>query len=165
MLPLPGPLPTFGPLKDPRNRPRTIPVDSSVLDALSAHLDTYGEGPHRLVFTTATGGPFVASRFTEVWRPAAGPLGIEVGDSFHQLRHFYASTLIRHGCSVKEVQMRLGHRSAVMTLDVHGQLWDTDDDRTRAATAAAFTDLKQAASSLTVRTGDPSEDKLPAQDG
>ncbi|MEV8029171.1 tyrosine-type recombinase/integrase [Cellulosimicrobium funkei] len=38
---------------------------------------------------------------------------------FHELRHFYASPLIRHGESVKTVQARLGHASAVETLDTY----------------------------------------------
>jgi integrase len=38
------------------------------------------------------------------------------GTRFQNLRHFYASLLIRHGESVKTVQARLGHASAVETL-------------------------------------------------
>ena len=33
----------------------------------------------------------------------------------HSLRHFYASLLIREGCSVKVVQARLGHATAAET--------------------------------------------------
>ena len=36
---------------------------------------------------------------------------------FHELRHFCASLLIRHGESVKTVRARLGHASAAETLD------------------------------------------------
>jgi hypothetical protein len=43
----------------------------------------------------------------------------------HDLRHFYASLLIRHGASVKTVQARLGHKSATETLDTYGHLWPT----------------------------------------
>jgi hypothetical protein len=37
------------------------------------------------------------------------------------------------GCSVKVIQKRLGHNSAVETLDSYGRLWPDGDDETRAA--------------------------------
>ena len=51
----------------------------------------------------------------------------------HCLRHYYASLLIRHGCSVKVVQARLGHATAAETLDTYSHLWPDDGDRTRKA--------------------------------
>jgi hypothetical protein len=51
----------------------------------------------------------------------------------HDLRHFYASALIRAGLSVKVVQARLGHASARTTLDVYGHLFPDEEDRTRTA--------------------------------
>jgi integrase len=51
----------------------------------------------------------------------------------HELRHFYASLLIRHGESVKTVQRRLGHATAAETLDTYAHLWPDSDDRTREA--------------------------------
>jgi integrase len=56
----------------------------------------------------------------------------------HDLRHFYASTLIRSGASVKAIPVRLGHSSAKTTLDVHGHLFPDEEDRTRLAIEAAF---------------------------
>jgi integrase len=56
----------------------------------------------------------------------------------HALRHFYASALIRHGESVKVVQKRLGHSSAVVTLDTYAHLWPDSDYRTRDAVEAAL---------------------------
>lgn len=53
--------------------------------------------------------------------------------TFHDLRHFYASSLIRHRESVKVVQRRLGHASAAETLDTYSHLWPDSDDRTRDA--------------------------------
>jgi integrase len=85
-----------------------------------------------LMFTGATGRPLRRTRFSGVWRPAAAAgLGDEV--TFHDLRHYYASLLIRHGESVKVVQRRLGHRSAVETLDTYSHLWPDSEDRTREA--------------------------------
>lgn len=55
-----------------------------------------------------------------------------------QLRHFYASLLIHAGESVKTVQVRLGHSSAVETLNTYGHLWHDADDRTRDAVEAAL---------------------------
>ncbi len=67
-----------------------------------------------------------------MWRPAVRRAGLS-GVTFHSLRHFYASLLIRHGESIKTVQARLGHASAAETLDTYSHLWPDSDDRTRAA--------------------------------
>ncbi|MCY7343972.1 MAG: tyrosine-type recombinase/integrase [Pseudonocardia sp.] len=45
------------------------------------------------------------------------------GTGFHDLRHYYASLLIRHGESVKTVQRRLGHATPAETLDTYAYLW------------------------------------------
>jgi integrase len=64
--------------------------------------------------------------------------GVRQGVTFHDLRHFYASLLIRHGESVKTVQARLGHATAQETLDTYGHLWPDSEDRTRAAVEMAL---------------------------
>ena len=58
--------------------------------------------------------------------------------TFHSLRHYYASLLIRHGESVKTVQARLGHKTAAETLDTYAHLWPDGDDRTREAVDAVL---------------------------
>jgi len=60
------------------------------------------------------------------------------GYTFHSLRHYYASLLIRHGESVKTLQARLGHASASETLDTYSHLWPDSDDRTRDAIDAVL---------------------------
>lgn len=71
--------------------------------------------------------------FGHKWRPSAKSAGLPTGTGFHELRHYYASVLTRHGESVKTVQARLGHASAVETLDTYSHLWPDSDDRTRDA--------------------------------
>jgi integrase len=133
-----GDSPVFGPVKNTKNRPRTIPLPEVVLLELSAHLARFGEGPDGLMFTGPRGRPLRRSTFSQVWSSAAAPLGIPGGDGYHTLRHFYASVLIRAGESVKVVQERLGHTSAQMTLDIYSHLWPEDEDRTREAVTAAL---------------------------
>lgn len=60
------------------------------------------------------------------------------GVTFHDLRHYYASLLIRHGESVKVVQARLGHATAAETLDTYSHLWPDSEDRTRDAIDAVL---------------------------
>jgi integrase len=110
-----GPVPEWGPVKDRHGRARTIPLAQPTLDTLSAHIARYGTGPEGLVFTGHRGGPVGKTEFTTAFRKAAGPLGLAPGKGFHQLRHTYARLLIAVGESVKTVQDRLGHASAVMT--------------------------------------------------
>ncbi len=68
-------------------------------------------------------------------RPADGHLSARL---LNDLRHFYASLLIAHGCSVKAVQRRLGHQSAMETLDTYSHLWPDSDDETREAVDAVL---------------------------
>jgi len=68
-----------------------------------------------------------------MWHRAGKQSGLPSWATFHDLRHFYASLLIAKGCSVKVVQSRLGHQSAMETLDTCGHLWPDSDDETRAA--------------------------------
>ena len=62
----------------------------------------------------------------------------------HDLRHYYASLLIRHCESVKTVQSRLGHATAAETLDTYSHLWPDSDDRTRDVVDAILGDVPPA---------------------
>lgn len=63
--------------------------------------------------------------------------------TMHDLRHFYASALIRGGLSPTVVAARLGHANAAMTLKVYAHLWPDDEDRTRKAIDDVFTAAPQ----------------------
>jgi integrase len=150
---LPGAEPYIAPPKTPASY-RTVPLPQVVVDALAAHLAafpaarvelldaTHKPDPRRrpaaLVFTSASGRPLRRTRFSEVWRPAAAAAELGAGVTFHDLRHYYASLLIRAGESVKTVQRRLGHKSAVETLDTYSHLWPDSEDRTREAVDAVL---------------------------
>lgn len=95
--------------------------------------------PKRPQANSNVGGAIRRNRFNEaVWRPAVKLAGLADGTGFHDLRHFYASLLIRHGESVKVVQERLGHSSPVETLETYAHLCPDSDDRTRAAVDAVL---------------------------
>ncbi len=117
---------------------RTVPLPQVVADELAAHLAGYPAGEDGLLFTNALGRPINRGSFARVWLPAARRAGLPAGESFHSLRHFYASLLIRHGESVKVIQARLGHASAAETLDTYSHLWPDSEDRTRQAVDAVL---------------------------
>ncbi len=122
--------PRFGPPKTAASV-RTIPLPQVVVDSLAAHLAAYS-AVDGLVFTL-DGLPVTRQRLGHLWRPAASTAGLPGRSGRHALRHYYPSLLIRHGESVKTVQSRLGHASAVETLDTYSHLWPDSDDRTREA--------------------------------
>ncbi|MCT9107922.1 site-specific integrase [Streptomyces mirabilis] len=69
------------------------------------------------------------------------PVRVPEGASMHDLRHFYASALIKNRESVKTVQRRLGHSKPSITLDIYTHLWPDDEDTTRAAIEAVLGDV------------------------
>jgi len=129
--------PSFGPPKSHAGF-RTVPMPAVVTGMLARHLRSFEPGPHRLVFTNTRGLPLRRSTFGDTMRRAVTAGVVPDGTTFHDLRHFYASLLIAHGCSVKAVQKRLGHQSAMETLDTYSHLWPDGDDETRDAIDNAF---------------------------
>ena len=124
--------PEFGPPKSNAGF-RTVPMPAVVSDAVAAHLAHVATPPVGLVFTSSYRTPLRRSSFGEIWRKAAIAAALPAGTTFHDLRHFYASLLIARGCSVKAVQQRLGHQSAMETLDTYSHLWPDSEAETRAA--------------------------------
>jgi integrase len=76
-------------------------------------------------------GPARSATVAGSWRIVRDKVGIPY--RLHDLRHFYASGLIRAGCDVVTVQRALGHSSAAITLTTYSHLWPDAHDRTRKA--------------------------------
>jgi integrase len=116
----------IGPPKTAKSA-RTVPLGQVVINELAAHLVGYpSDGP---LFTITTGEPLGYGTWAASWERVCKAVSLDVDT--HALRHFYASALIAGGASVKVVQTRLGHASAVVTLNTYGHLWPGDDDLTR----------------------------------
>lgn len=114
---------------------RRVPLPDTVAVAIMEHLRRWPppDGQDDLLVRTVMGRPVWPQTFhSRIWRTATTGAGLP-GVRFHQLRHFYASALIRAGESVKTVQAALGHASAVETLQIYVGLWPDNDQRTRAA--------------------------------
>ncbi|HEX2508800.1 MAG TPA: tyrosine-type recombinase/integrase, partial [Miltoncostaeaceae bacterium] len=67
---------------------------------------------------------------------AVSAAGLPARTTPHDLRHTFASTLLDAGCSIKELQVRLGHSSAKITLDTYAHLMPDSNARVREASAA-----------------------------
>ena len=167
MMTVAGREPFLAPAKTKASN-RTVPLPQVAVDELGEHLRAFRADPVALTWETPEGTPVVAVRlmFADDGRPwsrqnfgRAWHRGLRAASDcpkhrtanrdskadcvcivadFHELRHFYASLLIRHGESVKTVQARLGHASAAETLDTYSHLWPDSDDRTREAVDTAF---------------------------
>jgi integrase len=101
---------------------RWISVPRFVAERLGEHVA--GRAPDDLVFTSPQGEPLRASNFRrDVFDRATDAVGLS-GLVPHELRHTAASLAIAAGADVKVVQAMLGHKSATMTLDLYGHLFD-----------------------------------------
>jgi integrase len=109
------------------SRPRRAATASPVV--LSARRDT-PQISKRLPYQDDLGALRLVHRVLTIVPAATG---------MHDLRHYYASLLIRQGESVKTVQRRLGHATAAETLATYSHLWPDSDDRTGEAVDAILT--------------------------
>lgn len=143
---------------------RTVPLTPLVSNVLKARkLETGGRG---LVFGTRSGRPdYIQNIVKRGWHTAqlaarvtspklagsGAPILDENGQAvcepkysgIHSARHFYASWCINApeagglGLPPKAVQIRLGHATIAMTLDVYGHLFPSADESERLAAAEA----------------------------
>ncbi len=122
-----GPLKTQGSYRD-------VPLPTVVTDTLASHLQRWEpHGDLGLVFTNDRADPIQQHPFAAMWETARRNAELPDWATPHDLRHYYASVLIRSGASIKVLQTRLGHASAKTTLDTYGHLFCDEADRTRAA--------------------------------
>jgi integrase len=116
---------SVGPTKTHENR--EVPVPSPVLDLLRQRIGS--QSTDGLLFPGAD-GYLKNHEFRKVFDPAATRAGVP-GLSPHELRHTCASLAIRDSgapASIKTVQRLLGHKTATMTLDQYGHLYDDELD-------------------------------------
>ncbi|RJS46553.1 tyrosine-type recombinase/integrase [Nocardioides cavernaquae] len=134
---------------------RTVALPGSVRQAFERHLEQWptADVTHpwakpdgdpvtfRLFFATTTGQALKRDVFNEgTWWPALRRIGVlpsrETG--CHALRHFYASTLLDAGVSIKVVSEYLGHADPAFTLRTYTHLMPNSDGRVRNAVDAAI---------------------------
>ena len=144
---------------------RVEPLDTEVVHALAAAVpDRYRATTHDSQQPSVIPGAAQAGRIRALDPAADCGLSMRQGSRrtgryrLHELRHYYASLLIRRGEIVEVVQARLGHASASETLDTYSDLWPDSDDRTRRAVDSVIL-------ADSVRTGDGSMDIIPNQVG
>jgi integrase len=127
---------------------RTVELPEVAGVALAQHLERFGAAPVEvddatdprrprrrpaaLVLTNESGQPVHRASWSHVWIPAVAAAGLPRGFGLHGLRHFFATSLIHAGASVKTVQVALGHSSPTVTLNTYVGQWPEAVDRTRA---------------------------------
>jgi integrase len=114
---------------------RTISIPDGLLAVMAEHVRCHcpGDGPNRWLFPNGKDEtlPIHAGMVAYQWRTVRERVNTTY--RLHDLRHFYASGLIRAGCDVVTVQRALGHASASTTLGTYAHLWPDANDRTRKA--------------------------------
>ncbi|MFD7846137.1 tyrosine-type recombinase/integrase [Nocardia sp. NPDC059764] len=104
---------------------RDVPIPATLAKELRPLLKD--RDPDALVFPSHRGGYLTSTEFRWVFNPAVREVGLK-GLVPHGLRHTAASLAIRADANIKVVQRMLGHKSAVLTLDLYGHLFDDDLD-------------------------------------
>jgi integrase len=127
-----GGVPVLCALKTRASR-RVVPLDDVVLGALASHRARWAPGPGGLLVTNSRGQPVRRSSFGMCWREAVKVAGLPPGTRFHDLRHFFASSLIAAGLHPKEIQVRMGHATIGETMDTYGHLFPNAEDSGRGA--------------------------------
>ena len=140
---------------------REVPLPESVKVALAEHLRKWPARPVtlplrtldgeptevNLMFTSPTGRAVHRDRFnSDIWHAALEKVGIPRGreNGMHALRHWYASTLLTQGESVKAVSEWLGHHNAAYTLGVYVHLMPASEQRMRTLIDGAWRPQDQA---------------------
>ena len=107
---------------------RTVPADDWVLNEITSHMQRFGTGPDGVIISGRYGKMLARNTFNHHWRQAVKAAGLPAGTRFHDLRHWYASTLIAANLNPKVIQARLGHATIKETMDTYGHLFPESED-------------------------------------
>jgi integrase len=109
---------------------RTVALPKSLCDELAAHRKEQMErrlafGPgwtdNDLVLERGDGVPYDPDTFTHLFGKLSTAAG-QPGVRFHDLRHAYATALLRRGVHPKVVSEALGHSSTAFTMDTYSHV-------------------------------------------
>ena len=128
----------FGPTKNYRNR--VVTLLKFLREMLNHHLLTHSaQEPDALVFTASNGSPLRNSNFSSnVWRPAVRAAGLPEGLRVHDLRHTAVAILISQGVHPEAIKRFLGHSSIMVTMDIYGHLFPSEQEALAQALDDAF---------------------------
>ncbi|MGW5311609.1 tyrosine-type recombinase/integrase [Nocardia thailandica] len=104
---------------------RTVPFPNFLAKPLADAVE--GKSPTDYVFPSREGAVLPLGEFRWVLDAAVESVGL-AGVVPHTLRHTAASLAISAGANIKVVQRMLGHKTATLTLDLYGHLFDEDLD-------------------------------------
>ena len=102
---------------------RTVPLDD-VAFGIIKDLSASKNGKH--VFHTKSGGMLNRNDTDRTLKTMLDRAGIEQTPTLHDLRHTYASELIRNGVDMKTVSVVLGHKDIATTMNIY--VHKSDDD-------------------------------------
>jgi integrase len=102
---------------------RNIPLDK-VASGIIEDLSSDKKGKH--VFHTKSGGMINRKDADRTLKTMLKRAGIEKNPTLHDLRHTYASELIRNGVDMKTVSVVLGHSDISTTMNIY--VHKSDDD-------------------------------------
>lgn len=128
----------FGPTKNYRNRVVTLPkfLREMLNDQLVTHTE---QDPDALVFTVSNGAPMRNSNFSSnVWKPTVRAAGLPEGLRVHDLRHTAVAILISQGVHPEAIKRFLGHSSIMVTMDIYGHLFPSEQEALAEALDDAF---------------------------
>jgi integrase len=111
---------------------RVVPLDAGTVELLAAHLAAFPAAPSGLIFHR-DGQPLSHRVVNRVWQAASGGRF-----RLHDMRHFYASAMIRQGASVVLVSKLLGHSRPSITSDVYAHEFADADEVARGLAGLAF---------------------------
>ncbi|WIB16679.1 site-specific integrase [Curtobacterium sp. MCPF17_050] len=123
---------------------RVVPIPAELVARIARHVETVGVfGDDGWLFGTPPSPTRLRHYFVNAGR------AVRVTDvTPHDLRHHFASGLIRGGLDAVSVARAMGHSSPSITLNVYAHLWPDAADRTRAAATALMTSASDSADRL-----------------
>jgi integrase len=124
---------------------RRVPLDTDTLHMLSAQVAAWPLGPAvvvydrrgepageaQLIFHRADGRPLSHQSVNQTWRRQAARAGWP-GVRLHDMRHFYASWMLRRKGELPMVSQLLGHARPSTTADIYAHTFADRDERARA---------------------------------